>query len=323
MVKHRESKILVVGGLGYVGGRLVHHLASQEYEDVVISTVRPSYPQWANGYEVVSLDLKSDDSIQRCLSDVRPDVIIHLGGMQQAQCTQDPKGAALVNESGLETLCRTAIDIGVQRLVYMSSFQVYGHFVGRITEETAVDPQTVYAQTKLNGEAIVQQYQGKGLSCVTLRLANAYGYPMDNEIASSVWTLAINSFCQKVSQGQSLLIKSNQFRDFITMFDVARGIEHVLHLDISTDDRIYNLGGDNCVQIREIAERVVRINAELDPNADVKVEGPTEDLDKVFEPFDYRIDKLAQTGFALQGDMDQAIRSTLQFCYQQTKNIHS
>ena len=311
----KQTKILIVGGLGYVGGRLAQYLASQDYTDVALSTTRETYPAWAEGYEIGSLNLRSETTIRECLQAIQPEILIHLGGMQQAQCQDDPDGAAKVNEEGLDSLLFVAHEAGVKRFVYLSTFQVYGDFRGIITEDTPPNPRSVYAQTKFAGENVVRRYQEKGVPAAVLRLANAYGYPMDDQVAGSVWTLAVNAFCRKVVQEGRLTIKSDQYRDFITMFDAVRGIEHVMNLSQEIlGDGLFNLGGDNCVKIKDIAQRVVRIYAEMDPDAEVSLDGPTEDLDKVFEPFDYRIDKIKQTGFELQGDMDQAIRATLQFC---------
>ncbi|MCA9394952.1 MAG: NAD(P)-dependent oxidoreductase [Candidatus Omnitrophica bacterium] len=312
---NKESKILIVGGLGYVGGRLAHYLASQGYADVALTTTREQYPEWAQSYEIGHLDLRSESSIRGCLEEIQPEILIHLGGMQQAQCQTEPEGAAKVNAAGMDSLLYVALDLGVRRCVYLSSFQVYGDFTGTITEETPPKPRTVYAETKLRGEDVARRYREKGLSVAVLRLSNAYGYPMDNSVAESVWSLAVNAFCRRVVQEGRLTIKSNQYRDFIPMFDAVRGIEHAMNMEEDRlTDGLFNLGGDNCVQIKEIAQRVVRIYADLDPEAEPVLEGPTEDLDKVFQPFDYRIDKIKDTGFELQGDMDQTIRTTLQFC---------
>lgn len=312
---NKDSRILIVGGLGYVGGRLAQYLAAQNYTDVALTTTRETYPDWARGFEIVHLNLKSEASIRECLESVQPEILIHLAGMQQAQCQDDPEGAIKVNEEGMDSLLFVARETGIKRLVYLSTFQVYGNFRGTITEETPPDPHTVYARTKLGGEEVVRKYQQKGMSAAILRLANAYGYPMDDQVAASVWTLAVNAFCRKVVQEGRLTIKSDQYRDFIPMFDAVRGIEHVMNLDADQlGDGLFNLGGDNCVKIKDIAQRVVRIYAEIDPEAEVTVEGPTEDRNKKFQPFDYRIDKIKQTGFELQGDMDQGIRTTLQFC---------
>ncbi|MCB9721138.1 MAG: NAD(P)-dependent oxidoreductase [Candidatus Omnitrophica bacterium] len=312
---NKTNRVMIVGGLGYVGGRLTHYLTSHSYADLVLTTTRDSYPNWAKSYEICPLDLRSESSIRRCLEMMRPEILVNLGGMQQAECEIDPDGAVKVNEAGIDSLLYVARDIGVRRFVNLSSFQVYGDFSGSITEQTHCQPRSVYARTKLNAEGIVRRYKEKGVSAVTLRLANAYGNPMDTEVAGSVWSLAVNSFCRNLVQTGKVTIKSNQYRDFITMFDAVRGIEHAMHMpEEQIGTGVFNLGGDNCMQIKDIAHRVVRINAEFDQSSEPIIEGPIEDLDKVFAPFDYRIDRIKETGFELQGDMDQAIRSTLKFC---------
>lgn len=312
---NKDNKILLLGGLGYIGGRLAQYLRSQGYSDIALSTTRDTVPAWAQAYAVSHLNLKSESSIRQCFEEVRPDIVIHLGGMQQAQCTADPETALKINEAGMDSLMYVARDLDVQRCVYLSTFQVYGDFMGKISEETPPKPRSVYAKSKYHGEEVVQRYREKGLSAAIIRLSNAYGNPMDNQVSDSVWTLAVNAFCRKVVHDGSLTIKSNQYRDFIPMFDAVRGIEHVMNLpEQELVEGLYNLGGENCLSIKEIAERVVRIYAELAPDREVVVNGPTEDQDKVFRPFEYDIHRIKQTGFELQGDMDQAIRTTLQFC---------
>ena len=314
--------ILIIGGLGYVGGRLANYLRSQNYQQIYLSTIRDSYPPWAEAFDIHHIDLTDPVSIDLCLRKCKPDMVIHLGALQQADCQANPDLAAKINERGTENLVRLCVDHGVGRFIYFSTFQIYGDFVGTITEETSPKPKSVYAKSKYSGEVIVRKYKSSDFHTLILRLSNAYGYPADDQVAESVWTLAANAFCRRAIEQGGLLIKSNQFRDFIAMQDVLEAVTHFVQMPTDTwSNGVFNLGGENCLSIMQLAERIARIYPSITAKSDLQIEGPTEDRDVEFEAFTYSIDKLKSSGFELSGAMDEELKKTLEFCQAKMGNI--
>ncbi|MGE0268325.1 MAG: NAD-dependent epimerase/dehydratase family protein [Candidatus Omnitrophota bacterium] len=309
-------RVLIVGGLGYVGGRLANYLYGHHGFKISLTTTRPSFPAWSKPFDVRQMNILEHKSMDDCLSRVKPDVVVHLGALQQSECQANRELALKINHQGTENLVRCSKENGVKRFIYFSTFQVYGNFTGEITEQTPPDPKTVYAETKLLGEETARKYGSSEFKVLALRLANAYGYPCDTRVAESVWTLAFNAFCRKAIEDGRLTIKSNQYRNFIPMSDVVRVIEFFLTNGIHQwQDGLFNLGSEDCLNISQAAENVARIYEEMFPLKHLKIEGPTMDLEKVFTSFHYNIEKLNKTGFIGLGDIDWEIRQTLEFCY--------
>lgn len=308
-------KILIVGGLGYVGGRLANYLSGHHGFKISLTTTRAAFPAWSRKFDVHLMNILDETVTAKCLKQVKPEVVVHLSALQQADCQENRDLALNINQHGTENLVRCAKENGVKRFIYFSTFQVYGNFAGEITEQTPPQPKSVYAETKLLGEDIAKKYRSEEFKVLILRLSNAYGYPCDAQIAKSVWNLAFNAFCRKAIEDGRLTIKSNQYRNFIAMGDVVRAVEFFLTSGIHQwQDGLFNLGGEDCLSIREAAENVARVYDEFYHKTDLRVDGPTQDLDKVFNPFIFNIDKLKKTGFLVLGDIDWEIRQTLEFC---------
>ncbi len=297
-----------------MGGRLANYLYGHHGFKIALTTTRPSIPAWSKKFDVRVMNILDDTSINDCLKVIKPEVIIHLGALQQADCQNDRETAIRINQQGTENLLRRAKENSVKKFIYFSSFQVYGNFTGTITEQTLPQPKSVYAETKLLGEEAVQKFNSD-FNVLILRLSNAYGFPFDDRVAKSVWTLAFNAFCRDAIEKKHLTIKSNQYRNFIPLGDVVRAVEFFLTTGIHQwQDGLFNVGSDECLSIREVAENVARVYDEVYHENEIQIEGPTQDLDKVFTPFHFNIDKLKKTGFIGLGDLDWEIRQTLEFC---------
>jgi len=306
-------KILVVGGLGYIGGRLAHFLKEHRGDArIYLSSTRKEYPAWTKDFPVKFLDLTRGDSIEKCVYDVAPDVVIHLGAMPQFECLENPQKALDVNARGTARLLEIAGTRGVKQFIYFSTFQVYGKLVGTISEKNPWDPQNPYAQSKLEAENFIRAYDdSKGMRTLILRLSNAYGFPMDEDV--NVWHLVFNAFCKQCLENQEIKIRSNQYRDFIAMNDVLRAVDYFLFgAPDQWQDGVFNLGGDRCWSVLEVARRVAKSYEEIYGGGPIPVGDPLENPE--VEEFTYSIDKLKSTGFCLKENMDEEIVGTLKVC---------
>lgn len=302
--------ILIVGGLGYVGGRFADYLLRQYPNySIHLTTRKKVYPDWAKSrFEFHQLDLMETASINQCLSSLNPEIVFHLGALQQADCTKNEYLAHKINVEGTKHLIEDCQRHGVKKYIYLSTFQVYGHFRGIITEETPVSPQSVYARTKFEAEQIVRE---SSLKSLVIRLSNAYGYPMDNGVPPSVWTLVFNAFAKSAIEHQKIMVGSNQYRDFITLEDACRAIEHLtFKADTQWGEGLMNVGGNECLSVQQVAERVAKVYEQSHPGKKVAIEIPK--TEEKFQPFQYNISRLMATGFALHGFRKEEIEKTFQ-----------
>lgn len=311
-----SRRLLITGGLGYLGGRIAQGLAEDHDIDVVIATRRrpDTRPAWLPNGELRYVPFEDPDAWVEAASGAGD--ILHLASMNAAECERDPQEAIRVNTIGTIRILSAAEKAKVRRFVYMSSAHVYGEMSGAVTEETVPRPRSAYAISKRSAEDfLLGAHEARRIEAVVLRLSNGFGAPAHADIPS--WSLLVNDLCRQAVLERRLRLRSSgiQVRDFIPMGDVVGAVRHVLHMP--TDrlvDRVYNLGGDHPVSILGMAEAVAsRCEALLGFRPPIQRPEPKAG-ESPSASFEYRCDKLKGTGFRLQCSVELEIDRTLQFC---------
>ena len=177
-----EGPILVTGGLGYVGGRLIPALrraAPGRKIRVLTRGSAAARPAWAGDLQVHQADLLASPDLSDALRGV--EMIIHLAGPDQQRSREDPVEAAAARVGGTARLLEAARRARVRRLLYLSTIHVYGPLdAGPITEDTLPRPMNPYAITHLAAEHFVLAEAQKGaVGGLVFRLSNGYGCPAD------------------------------------------------------------------------------------------------------------------------------------------------
>ncbi|MGE5373195.1 MAG: NAD-dependent epimerase/dehydratase family protein [Solirubrobacterales bacterium] len=307
--------ILITGGLGYLGGRIARWLSENTAYSIRIAdlAVRAKTPDWLRG-EIVQADLTSEDDMRRVCQDVRH--VVHLAALNEIDSAREPDRALLVNTLAAARLVRCASEAGAEKFLYFSTAHVYGApLTGTIAETTLPRPVHPYAMTHYAAEQYVLAARDLGqIEGIVVRLSNGIGAPADPAV--SRWTLVGNDLCRQAVTNRELILKSSgmQQRDFITLEDTARGVEHLLTIPReAAQDGLFNLGGACSFSIYEVTQRIAaRCKAVLgfEPPISRQPPGPNEQS----QLLDYRIDKLQATGFELTGDLDQEIDDTIRLC---------
>jgi len=189
------KKILITGGLGYVGGRVANYLKEKEpYAHILLTTRKKNrkLPQWTEKFSILEMDILDESSIVNCLKDRDIDIILHLAALNEIDSMRDPKLALEVNTKGTYRLLDIAYKTGIKKFIYFSTFHVYGDVLGSvITEETPTRPFHPYAITHRAAEDFVNYFKHyHGMKTLMFRLSNGYGYPMHKEV--NRWTLVFN-----------------------------------------------------------------------------------------------------------------------------------
>ena len=312
------KNILITGGLGYIGGRIADYLRENEPgTKIILGTRRPKerIPEWARPFHLVFFDLLKPDSLPTALDGI--DTLIHLAAMNENASFKMPEKAWEVNTLGTQRLLEQAAAKNIERVIYFSTFHVYGPLSEKIiTEQNATHPLHPYASTHRAAEDIVAYFgHHKKMRAVIFRLSNGFGYPMDLRIDR--WSLIFNDLCRQAVTTQDLILKSSgkQHRDFITLNDVGRAVHHFLvNIPDKWGDGLYNLGGDCSMSILSVAQKVAEV---FERKTGKKIQSirvangvgspqPT--------PVRFSIKKLKKTGFCLGGNIDREIEQTLTLC---------
>lgn len=307
--------VLVTGGFGYVGGRVAQQLAAGGASvRLAMRSAAAKPPDWLPGATVVALDLEEDAAIEAACGGAT--AIVHLAALNEHDCAADPQRALQVNGLGTLKLLQAAQRCRVGHFIYFSTAHVYGApLAGTITERSLPRPAHPYAITHHVAEDFVLAARDQKLiDGIVVRMSNGFGAPTHAGI--NRWTLIVNDLCRQAVSNRKLILRSNgiQLRDFVTLRDAARAVEHLLRLaPAASADGVFNLGGECVLSMADLTERIAaRCEATLGFRPAI-LKPPPAAGEKVF-PLDFRIDKLKQTGFVLRGSMDAEIDATLKLC---------
>jgi len=271
--------VLVTGGCGYVGTRLVGALLDRTDHDVTVLDT-----QWFGNYlePHARLRLWRADVREIDRFDLSPfDTIFHLAGIANDPAAElNPYGSWDVNVLGTMRLADRAARQGVRQFVFASSGAVYGvRSEPRITEDLELMPISDYNKTKMVAERVILSYADR-MTTTILRPATVCGVSPRMRLDLTVNLLTMHALTRGV----------------ITVFGGAQ-IRPNIHLDDLVDlylfamERrlagVYNAAFEN-LSVLEIA----RIVASRVP-AEIRVEASN-------DPRSYRLcsDRLCATGFA-------------------------
>lgn len=214
-------KILITGGLGNLGLWLTHHFLDTGNDVTVIGrteSIRINH----KCYQFISVDVTDVNSLSSAIN-CYYDICIHAASYNEHFSENYSKKALLINSLGTDNLCYTLLKNGVGKLIYLSTFHVYGVHNGLIDETTIVKPLNDYGLTHYFAEKYIEKHATtSGLNYVIFRLSNSYGCPKD--INTNKWYLIFNDFCKEAFEHKKITINSNplSMRDFIWMGDVVR-----------------------------------------------------------------------------------------------------
>jgi UDP-glucose 4-epimerase len=169
-----QMRVLVTGGAGFLGPHIVKSLEQNGHEVVVFDIKEP-----LTKGEFIAGDLASLDDCIRATRAI--DSICHLGGIGDVYLAfEKPYLAASINVQGTANLMEAALRNRVGKVVYASTWEVYGEpRYEPIDEKHPTNPDHPYNITKLAGEHMALAYDHlKGARAVALRLGTAYGQGM-------------------------------------------------------------------------------------------------------------------------------------------------
>jgi len=258
-------RFLLLGGIGYLGGRLAGHLKAQGHT-VDITTRRPpaEAPAWVCADLIARWDGHTAAELRPLLEEA--DVAVHMAAADQETAAQDPPGAFHTSAATAWRLMEAVK--GCSRpptVIYVSTIHVYGRIAGNITETSPAAPVHPYALARRFGEEVIEMFRRHGSTpALCVRLANSFGCPAGKEV--SQWPLAFNDFCRQAATQNTIVLKSagTQRRNFITLGDAARALELLAaRRDGWPADGIIHVGSRLSYSIREAAELVAGRAAEM------------------------------------------------------------
>ena len=147
-----KLKFLVTGSSGLVGQQVVKYLSKSNQ---VFSCYNESKPEYGDS---VKMDLKNYEMISSVLTEIKPDVVIHLGAMTGVDlCEKEKTSASEINTKATEIIAKECSKLN-SFLVYVSTDYVFDGNFGMYKEDDVANPLGFYGKSKLEGEKAVQNF---------------------------------------------------------------------------------------------------------------------------------------------------------------------
>src|SRR6266568_2660547 len=299
--------VLVTGGCGYIGSKLIRDLASNR--KFVGSTVRVIDNMMRERYiaimdlppdgrfEFIEGDIRKDDDLKRAFQDV--DMVVDLAGITNAPLSFERKDLTFdVNVNGGRKVVDYALKASVKKLVYSSTASVYGPTTGVVNEKYPCKPISPYGESKLQGEnACLNASEQNGLDATVLRLGTVFGYSIGMRFDT-----VVDRFTYLACIGMPLTVwesAQNEKRPYLDISDTVDALTFALTKK-GMNGEIYNVVGENASM-----NRITSVIAKEVPDTRVVIT-PTPNLNQV----SYELDgsKIEKVGFKPRHTLDEGVR---------------
>jgi nucleoside-diphosphate-sugar epimerase len=245
--------ILVTGGAGYLGSTMVPDLLQLGHQVTVLDNFM--YKQASLNhvchdpkFTVVKGDIRIESVMSPLLK--KADIVIPLAALVGApMCSQDPVGASTVNHDAIVLMLKL---LSKQQLVLMpttNSAYGTGDKNNFCTEESSLNPISLYAKEKVGIEKELMQRE----NAISFRLATVFGMSPRMRI-----DLLVNDFTYRAVHDRFVVLFESSFkRNYVHVRDVSRVFQHAVEHFDKMKGQIYNVGlSDANVSKRELCEHI-------------------------------------------------------------------
>lgn len=298
----KKQKVFVTGGAGYIGSLLVPELLNAGYEVTVLDNFM--YGQNSlleccanDDFKVFRGDARDENTVRPLIKEA--DFIIPLAALVGAPlCNRDKTAAITTNRDAIELITKLASK--EQKIILPTTNSGYG--IGQkgvyCTEETPINPITLYGKTKMEAERIVID-RGNSIS---FRLATVFGMSPRMRI-----DLLVNDFVYRAVTDRFVVIFEGHFkRNYIHIRDVVKAFIHAMTNFEKMKNEIYNVGLSDanlskielCAKIKEHIPDFVYLEAPVGEDPDKR---------------DYIVsnEKIEKTGFKPAYTLDMGIKELI------------
>ena len=292
-------RVVVTGGAGFIGGTIIPMLLEKGHHVVVLDRLmygaHALIPYFIHpNFSFAEVDVRDRDALAPHLATA--DVVIHLAALVgYPLCKKLPQEAVDVNVGG----AKNVLDLTPTstRMIYASTGSNYGEVQGICTEDTPLNPLSLYGRTKTEAEMMFLNRENS----VSLRFATAFGLAPRLRL-----DLMLNDFTWQAIHQRYLVVYEKHFRrTFIHVRDIARAIVHVIDPDVCHGHKVFNVGHESLNYTKE--DIVLLLQKRLDFLVHFAAIGS--DADKR----DYEVDysRIRSTGFSITVNIEDGLQELI------------
>lgn len=308
------NTVLVTGGAGYVGSRLLRVLLKEGYRVVCADNLlfggESILDLWRlPNFVFHKVDICDYRVFDRVLVAEKYDAVIHLAAIVgDPACKQEPELSQRINWEASKRLVERCIDLRIPRFAFASTCSNYGKMIDSsafVDENSMLAPISLYAELKVKFESLLLNEVPKTefFSPVCLRFSTVYGLSPRMR-----FDLTINEFAKELALGRELVLFGEQFwRPYCHVRDFANAFLAVLKAPREKIAfRVYNVG-DTAENYTK--QMLVEEMKKVIPDARVRYVKQPDD------PRDYRVNSdliKRELGFSITMTVPQGIREVIE-----------
>jgi dTDP-glucose 4,6-dehydratase len=304
-------KILVTGGLGFIGSNFIRHMLGKNNENSIINLDKQTYAGNPDNLR----DIENDPNYSYVRGDIcdpsvvdslmrKVDTVIHFAAESHVdRSIKDASAFVRTNVLGTFTLLGSALKHDIKRFIHISTDEVYGSRVrGSFKENDILTPSSPYSSSKAASDLLVQSYYiTHKLPVIITRCTNNFGpyqYP------EKLIPLFITNLMEK--KKVPVYGRGMNVRDWIYVLDHCKAVDFVLHK--GAPGEIYNIGGGAEISNIEITKKIIDILGADESMIEYVKDRPGHD-------FRYSLNciKLHKLGWAPEHGFDEALESTVRW----------
>jgi dTDP-glucose 4,6-dehydratase len=253
--------VLITGGCGFIASHLVRHVFESSPElrvvnidkmDVVANVDNvPENIRNSSRYRLVIGDICDHGLVDQIFKEEKFDSVFHLAAQSHVDKSyENPLETIMANVVGTSVIMYACHRHKVNRVLHMSTDEIYGDTQHCADEETVPNPTNPYSASKASAEHFVNMMRHSfNLPVVMVRSNNVYG---PNQYKEKV----LPTFVERLMNGKALELHDggNQIRSWVHVDDACRAI--LLVFDRGVEGEVYNIDSPDEMKIIDIARMV-------------------------------------------------------------------
>jgi dTDP-4-dehydrorhamnose reductase len=237
-----KKKVLITGSNGLLGQKLVQLLTEDENYDVHASGKGANRAPSQEGYKYHTLDITNQAEVEKVISGIKPDFIIHTAAMTNVdQCESEKEGCWKQNVDAVQYISDAAAKTK-SFLIHLSTDFIFDGKDGPYDETAKAKPLSYYGESKLAAEKIVQKTK---LKWAIIRTVLVYGLAHDMSRSNIILWVK-----KSLEEGKTINVVNDQFRTPTLAEDLAMGCYLVME---NQSTGIFNISGKDMLTPYDMA----------------------------------------------------------------------
>jgi UDP-glucose 4-epimerase len=305
-------KILITGGMGFVGSHLTEELLKNEHEIIVVTKSqkkRNNLKKIVKQVILEQIDITNFGKMEKCLKKHKPDIIIHLAGeTSHSKSFENPLKDIDSNAKSTLFLLEKIREMKLKcKFILGSTFIVVGKPKKLpVNENSSCNPTTIYGVNRLTSEQYCKIYhEVYGMDTISFRITNSFG-PREQIIPKKN---AVNFLIYQAFKGEKITIFNNGefFRDLIYISDVVSAIKIIMKKGKSGE--LYWISSNKKIWFKNLGKILKKIT-----NSKVKFVATPKYTKKV-DVGNFIVDntKLRSLGWKQKIPLEEGIKDTIKF----------